>query len=152
MIGRVAITTINGETRIQVNGDRVTELCNRPLEQDLQTAIQELVNRNGSSIGHRRRKTRSASIDQFINEESETDEIESLINEISAWIKMAEDKRREIQLAKSRFTNTIQEKLGSNFTIQSIIVVDNNCILVNGKPLDQLLLPVPPAAVSSFIF
>lgn len=140
-IGRVGITTVNSETRITVDGARVTELCSQPLAQDLQMALQQLVSRNNSSIDHRRnhrRKTRSHLIDPFIAE-AET-EMDALINEINARIRVAEDQRRAIQLAKARFTNTIQEKLGSNFTIQSIIVVDNNCILVNGKPINKLLL------------
>lgn len=140
----------NGRTEITINGRRITERCIRPLPRDLKASLDNLY-----TIGRNAAQTRYWDADEPIdfnppifdspgfpfNFESIQSRIQAHMQRIQAKVNEATSRAdaivRASQEAQTNFTDLVQEKL-PNQDIQFIVTVED-CVFVNGTPIDQLL-------------
>lgn len=126
----------NGE--IWVNGIRVTDNCTQPLSQDLQAAIDQLrSNNNTSNNNNSTPATPTKASNRFFWAPFQNffENFADSMSKMFAATTLAIDSRVQ---ASSAFVKVIQDKVGPNVLIQSIIAKDG-CIWVNGIPIDKLL-------------
>ena len=125
----------NGE--VWVNGIRVTDNCTQPLSKDLQAAIDQLRSKNERNDNTTPATPTTASNRFFWTHFQEffDNMFDSMAKAFSAT-SLAIDSRFQ---ASSAFVKAIQDKVGPNVSIQSVIAKDG-CIWVNGIPIDKLLI------------
>ena len=128
-------TSVNNN-EIWVNGIRVVDNCTKPLSQDLQTAIDQLRSKNDTNDDTTPATPTNASNRLFWTGVQEFfDNMFDSMSKMFSATTLAIDSRMQ---ASSAFVKVIQDKVGPNVSIQSVVAKDG-CIWVNGIPIDKIL-------------
>jgi hypothetical protein len=121
---------------IWVNGVQVTDNCTEPLSQDLQAALDKLRSAKFNATAAKSVPTTAPSDNFFSNSfDNFFANLQKKMADIFAATSLAINS--SIQ-STSDFVEVVQNKVGPNVTIQSLVAVDK-CIWVNGIPIDKFL-------------
>ena len=123
--------------KIWVNGIPVTDNCTEPLPQDLQEALDQLrLDHLNASVGITNTPATEDSNTLFSNDfNNYFNNMHKQIAEMFAAAALAMDSKLQ---ASSEFMKVVQDKVGPNVVIQSMVAKDG-CIWINGIPIDKLI-------------
>ena len=126
------------DDQIWVNGIQVTDNCTGPLPQDLQAALdnQLRLDHLNASVGITNTPATEDSNTLFSNDfNNYFNNMHKQIAEMFAAAALAMDSKLQ---ASSEFMKVVQDKVGPNVVIQSMVAKDG-CIWINGIPIDKLI-------------